>query len=125
MLAKNNLLDAVRMLDAEKRGKGWHRLEPSGSDDSLGTLLQRLSGTGTTPSKYAARDEARSYLGHAIDQLPAAYRQVVKMFDLECGPMEEVAKAMNRSIGAAYMLRARAHRQLAEMLGSASKYFSD
>jgi hypothetical protein len=38
--------------------------------------------------------------------------------------MSELAAEMKRSEGAAYMLRARAHDRLKEILGSDSKFFS-
>jgi hypothetical protein len=47
------------------------------------------------------------------------------MFDLDSEPVEAVARELNRSPGAIYMIRARAHRWLGELLGSATKYFSE
>jgi len=123
-IAKRNLLDAIRMLDTEKRGGNWHRLDPPAGDDSFLALFEHLGGSGSTPSRTAARAEARSMLGHALAQLPPAYRQVVETYDLEGRPVEEVAQKLKRTPGAVYMLRARAHRRLAELLGTASQFLT-
>ena len=123
-LAKRNLLDAVRMLEAEKRGGNRKQVEPGAADKSFVTLYELLGGTSSTPSRKAARSEACIELEQAIRRLPRAQRQVVQMYDLEGRPVEEVAAALERSSGAAYMLRARAHRRLSEIMGTASKYLS-
>jgi DNA-directed RNA polymerase specialized sigma24 family protein len=47
------------------------------------------------------------------------------MYDLEGRPVQEVAQALGRSPGAVYMLRARAHRRLSEIMGTASRYVTD
>ncbi len=39
--------------------------------------------------------------------------------------MSRYAAALKRSVGAVYMLRARAHRRLCQIMGSASDYLSD
>ena len=49
----------------------------------------------------------------------------MRLYDLECQPPQQVAEALGRSVGAVHMLRARAHDRLRELLGSASKFFSD
>ncbi len=123
-LAKYNLVDALRMLETDKRGGSYRRVQPESDDDSFVALYDLLSAVGTTPSQGAARGEARTALEQAIVQLPKVYRQVVQMYDLEGRPAEEVARALNRSPGAVYMVRVRAHRRLCDLMGRPSKYFS-
>lgn len=123
-IAGRNLIDAVRMLEADKRGKGRRQAQPSSMEDSFAALYELLSAGAATPSQHAARKEAHAALQLAIEQLPKLYRQVVQMFDLQGRSMEEVAKAVNLSCGAAYMIRARAHQRLQELMGNASWYFS-
>jgi RNA polymerase sigma-70 factor (subfamily 1) len=124
-LAKNNLLDAIKMLEAEKRGGGRRPVDiAAGSDHSFVALFEWLGGVSSTPSRHAAQLEARQALARSIEQLPEAYRQVVQMYDLNGEDIEAVAAALGRSAGAVYMLRARAHRMLAEMLGTASRFLS-
>ena len=52
----------------------------------------------------------------AIDQLPKDYRRVVQLYDLDGLAAAEVARQMDRSDGAVYMLRARAVDRLRELL---------
>ena len=124
-LAKCNLHDAIRMLEAEKRGGDRKRVEVKLSGDSHAALIELLSSDGSTPSRHAAHDEARSVLDHSISKLPPDYRKVVRMYDLEGESIEKTAAALGRSHGAVYMLRARAHDWLRELMGAATNYFSD
>jgi RNA polymerase sigma-70 factor (ECF subfamily) len=123
-LAERNLVDAMRMLKAEKRGGDRAQVGPVVGSDSFVGLYEFVTHT-TTPSRHAARDEARLALEQAVEQLPATYHQVVRMYDLEEQPIEAVAAALGRTVGAVYMLRARAHDRLGEILGPASDYLSD
>lgn len=124
-LARRNLIDAIRMLEAEKRGGGRHRIEPASTGESFVALFETLGGSSRTASREAAVHEAQTAVQHAIEQLPDAYQRVVRMYDLEGCSAEHVASAMQRSTGAVFMLRARAHRRLAEIMGTASRYLSD
>ena len=123
-IAKCNLADAVRMLDADKRGKGRRPVALDAQQDSFVALYELLAVTQSTPSRHAARAEAHSALEQAVRQLPEDYRQVVQMYDLEGRSVEEVGAAVGRKPGAVYMMRARAHRRLGLLLGGASNYFS-
>ena len=60
----------------------------------------------------------------ALGALPPDYEKVVRMYDLEGKPVREVAAALKRSEGAVWMLRARAHERLKEIMGEAGKFFS-
>jgi RNA polymerase sigma-70 factor (ECF subfamily) len=124
-IARFNLLDAISMLEAEKRGGGRVRLDVGHAGDSHTQLYERLGTASHTPSRVVARDEARSALERALETLPVPYRRVVDMYDLQGRPIEDVAAELGRSPGAVYMLRARAHDRLKEQLGSASRYMSD
>jgi len=122
--AENNLRDAIRGLQCQKRPQPERRVQPEGGEDSYIALVEMLGGTTTTPSRHAARDEAASMLESAIRKLPADYREAVQLYDLEGRSAAEVAESMRRSVGAVHMLRARAHDRLREQLGSESKYFT-
>ena len=116
-LAKRTLLDAVRMLERDKRG-GTRRRVPLGVGDGSEVLLieELISERTGTPSRVAARDEAVAALRRALGALPAAQRTVVERYDLAGQEAEVVAAEIGRSVGAVYMLRARAHTRLGEML---------
>lgn len=123
-LADRNLLDAIRMLEADKRGGGRECLRPAALDDSFLSLYELLGKTTITPSREAARHEAKTAIERTIPHLPEPYRVVIQMYDLEERPLQDVASALKRSHGAVLMLRARAHNRLRQLLGSASDFLS-
>ena len=123
-IAENNLRDAIRGLERQKRPPPEQRAElPAGSDSLLG-LYELLGATTTTPSRVAARSELERALEAAIARLPPDYAMVVRRYDLGGCAMTDVAGELGRSPGAIHMLRARAHDRLRELLGSASIFFS-
>jgi RNA polymerase sigma factor (sigma-70 family) len=123
-LAENNLVDAIRAMDAAKRPNPARRVRPAVSADSMANLVELLGLTYLTPSRQAAVAEANSALEQAIGRLPAAYSQVVRLYDLAGRSAQEVGAELGKSTGAVFMLRARAHERLRELLGSASQFFS-
>lgn len=123
-LARRNLLDALRMLEAEKRGRNFHRVQPASRRGSLVALYDQLASPDSTPSRRAARAEAHSCLENALQKLPESYRTVIEMYDLRGEPVEKIAAALHRSVGAVYMRRARAHRQLRDIMGTPSQFLS-
>jgi DNA-directed RNA polymerase specialized sigma24 family protein len=123
MLAKRACVDAIRQLQAAKRG-GRH--QPLTSDDAFtANLIDLVTGISRTPSRLAAGAEAGELLHHAIAQLPLVYQSVIKRMEIEAMPAADVAEELGRSVGAVYMIRTRAYDRLREILGSASRYFSD
>ena len=123
-LAQNNLRDAIKALESEKRLPPGERLEPPRGEDSFVALYEQLGATNSTPSRRAARAEIKTLVEAAIDELPPDYATAVRLFDLEERTGPEVSAAMGRSRGAVHMLRARAHDRLREHLGSSSRFFS-
>ena len=123
-VAENNLRDAVRAFDRAKRPDPRKRLTGPVNDESYVGLVEVLGVTTTTPSRVAARQEAVRILDQTLGKLPADYAKIVRLYDLECKPIEEVARELGRSAGACYMLRARAHDALREAMGTASQFFS-
>ena len=119
-IAENNLRDAVKELQRAKRPPRERRVTAV-SDDSYVSLLETLGNTTTTASRHAQEHEAKSILESCLRQLPPDYRKVVQLQELEGRPAAEVAETMGRTVGAIYMLRARAHARLLELLPSASR----
>src|SRR5205085_5591550 len=124
-IAENNLRDAIKELKREKRPPPKKRVEPTNEDDSCIGLLNLISTGSTTPSRHAGNHEVCAIVKAAIESLPTDYRRVVRLYDLEGDCACEVATLMDRSEGAVYMLRARAHDRLRELLGAKSNFFSD
>lgn len=123
-IAENNLTDAARAAEAAKRPDPRKRITGGSHEDSMVAIVEQLGMTVTTPSRVAARGEAVDALDRVLNKLPADYAKVVRMYDLEGCGIEEVAQELGRSQGAVYMLRARAHDRLKELLGSESRYFT-
>jgi RNA polymerase sigma-70 factor, ECF subfamily len=122
-LAENNLIDAIRSLEAAKRFDPRKKISPK-REESASAFINLLGMHSITPSRVAAKDEAGALLEVALRSLPPDYERVVRGHDLAGKPMSDLAAEMKRSEGAAYMLRARAHDRLKEILGSDSKFFS-
>ena len=123
-IAQNNLRDAIKGLNGEKRPPPDKRVDPPRGEDSVTALYEILGVTSTTPSRVAAKEEAKTRLEIAIEELPRDYATAVRLHNLEGRTGPEVAEAMGRSRGAVFMLLARAHDRLRERLGPESQFFS-
>ena len=125
-IAENNLRDALRALQRDKRpdGAGRRRATRAG-DTSAETLMGSLLDTDPTAGSVAAGREAASRLHAALEQLPASYRRIVDEVDLAERPVSEVAVELNKSAGAIHMLRSRAHDRLRELLGGRTRFLGD
>ncbi len=124
-IAHNNMLDAIRALDRDKRPPRGKKLTRVRSDETYITLFGNLAGSDATPSRQVAAGEARQLLERALAKLPHDYQTVVRELDLEQKPPGEVAEALGRSKGAVHMLRARAYDRLRDLLGTPSQFFTD
>lgn len=125
-IAENNLRDALRALQRDKRPDGAGRRRATrGAGNSAETLVASLQDGRTTAGSAAARREAVAHLEAALEGLPASYRRVVEEVDLAERAVAEVAAEMEKSPGAVHMLRSRAHDRLKEMLGGATRFLGD
>lgn len=123
-IAEHNLIDAIRGLEAAKRPNPSRRVDHRNQDDSMIAMVEAIGVTVSTPSLVAARGEVVCCIHDALGRLPSDYARVIRMYDLQGRSIEEVMQELGRSKGAVYMLRARAHEHLREVLGSESKYFT-
>lgn len=121
-LAQNNLLDAIKSLQREKRGGHLNRVETAhrNDDTSYCNLIEELGFTTNTPSGEVSLKDARAELVRALEQLPESYRLVVSLYDLAGCSAADAAQACECSEGAMYMRRNRAHAMLKELLGSST-----
>lgn len=120
-MAENNLRDAIKWLERKKRPPPT---PGSGGPDAEQSLVETLTGGLPTPSRQVGQAELRAVLAAALRELPPDYAEVIRLYDLAGCPIDEVAARLKRSTGAVFMLRARAHDRLQELLGSSSQYFS-
>lgn len=116
-VAQNNLKDAVKGLSAARRPDSHRGPSP---EESAAFLLAELGATSHTASRDAVAREAVTRLRGALARLPETYRRVVELYDLQQLDVADVARALERSPGAVFMLRARAHDRLRDVLGPAS-----
>lgn len=123
-VAENNMRDAIKSLERAKRPDPRRRVHGPPGEESFVALVELLGATNSTPSQHAARGEFKSAIDHALTRMPPDYARVITLYDLEGRPAPEVAAVMGRSSGAVFMLRARAHDKLRELLGSSSQFFS-
>ena len=114
-VAKNNLRDSVRGLEAQSRFPENRRLH-DGHEDSVDGLIDRLLECSDTASRWARRAQEREALLAAVEELPPTYRSVVQLYDLELLSIDEVQQTVGKSRGALYMIRARAHEMLSRAL---------
>lgn len=124
LIAENNLRDAIKELERQKRPNPRMRVQAAANQDSYVALVEMLGATMTTPSINVARNEIKGALDAALDKLPADYAKVIRMYDLEGRDAAEVGKELGRSTGAVYMLLARAHDRLKDVLGTESQFFT-
>ena len=124
VMAQNNLRDAIRELDRKKRPPRRRQIQNSSEDGRAESLLARLICPGKSPSRHARRQEANARLHDLLKELPEDYRKVIRLYDLEERPIEEVAEALNRSPGAVHMAKKRAHDRLRELLGDPGGFLS-
>lgn len=122
-IARRNLLDAIRALEAEKRGGHRRRVEPGAWGESYVALMDKLRAPGPTASRVMAAEEAQQLLERALAQLPEPCARVVRMYDLEGRTVGEVAQALGRSPGAVFMIRARALVRLHGFMGPTSAFY--
>ena len=120
--ARNNLRDLIRERRRAKRRPA--RSARQNASDSCAALVEQMAASSTWPSRDAARKEAVKLIERAMERLPASYADVIRLYDLEGLPVNVVAQRMGRSPNAVYMLRARAHDRLRELLGPESDFFT-
>ncbi|HZZ74158.1 MAG TPA: sigma-70 family RNA polymerase sigma factor [Pirellulales bacterium] len=79
-----------------------------------------LADRGPSPSAQAVAREEELVLAELLTRLPEDYREVLVLRNLQELPHEEVARRMNRSVGAVRMLWVRALVRLREMMVAGS-----
>jgi RNA polymerase sigma-70 factor (ECF subfamily) len=92
-------------------------------EQSLAQSSQRLgevlAASGSSPSQQAVRHEQEMQLADVLARLPADYREVIILRNLEGLPHDEVARRMGRKPGAVRMLWVRALARLRQELDDA------
>ena len=84
-------------------------------EQSTVQLAALLPADGKSPSMAAQQREEAVELADRLSQLPADYREVLVLRNLQALPFDEVAARMERSVGATRMLWLRAIEKLREV----------
>ncbi|MEZ6016117.1 MAG: sigma-70 family RNA polymerase sigma factor [Planctomycetota bacterium] len=115
-MAENNLRDAIKGLEAQKRTPRSGVIKRESEGRSARMLLAQLASCDLSASAVARGREELELLQSALEDLPPTYKTVVVRVDLDERPVDEVAVELGRSPGAVHMLRMRAHERLRELL---------
>lgn len=110
-----------RHIGAQKRSvtREWRR-EMGLPDESAMQLVDRLLGSGTSPSRRAAREEIRGRVRVALESLPSHFREVVILRHLEQLSFEEIAGVLKISEAATRSRYRRAVERLHNLLSGDS-----
>jgi RNA polymerase sigma factor (sigma-70 family) len=125
-VGENNLRDAIRGFEADKRPPEYRRVVSNPGADSHTTFLATLAESMTTPTEHLRRSDAKELLHAALAKLPPDYEKVLRLYHLEERHIDEVGAALNppRSRGAVHMLRHRACDCLKELLGQPERFLT-
>lgn len=118
-ILSHNLFNEARYHNAQQRAAAREiSLDQlrAGLESSALTLGQCLRADTATPSEMVAKEEMAVQIADALARLPRDYQQVLLLRIFEGLPGEEVAQAMNRSVGAVRMLQLRALTALKEQV---------
>lgn len=123
-IAENNVRDAVKELERDKRPPPGRRAQVAPGDVSYVALIERLAVTTTTASRPLVQSELQAGVDAALRRLPPDYEMALRLYELKGLSGEEVAEKMNRSHGAVRMLLARARESLADALKGDPLFYS-
>ena len=125
-VAQHKLIDAIRAQRAAKRGGGKQTVNPTPRADaeSVITWLGQVAVHEHTPSRSAADNELASAINSALSDLKEDYRTAIRSRYIEGLTAAETGKRMGRSEGAVLKLCERGLRQLADIIGDASRFSS-
>jgi RNA polymerase sigma-70 factor (ECF subfamily) len=111
-----SLADQARQHRARRRD--YRREEPMDVllDRSSLTFQERMAAPLSSPSVHSTRREQAVLLADALEKLPADYREVFLLRNLEHVPFEVIAARLKRTAGAVRMLWTRAIKKLSQLM---------
>ena len=116
-ILKNNLLDALRHQQRDKRDIGREQSLEGAIDASFCRTDQWLIAAQSSPSQRVVKQEDLLRLSEALLQLPEAQREAIVLHHLQGRKLAEVAIEMGRSEAAVAGLLFRGLRALQALLG--------
>lgn len=120
-IGQRRLQNAVASAGRLKRGGALRGYDPpAGADTSVRDLLAQVAGADPTASREAVQEEQCAALNVALGELPADYREVLRLRFLEGCSLEDAAARMQRSTAAVRALTDRAKQALRSALANLS-----
>ncbi|MEW6252781.1 MAG: sigma-70 family RNA polymerase sigma factor [Planctomycetota bacterium] len=119
-VADTKLVDALRRARRLKRGHGFRQVH-----QRVSGLFSRLLRPRTTPSGAAQRSDVSAAVRSAVAGLSSDHREVVELFYFHGLSQRQIADRTRRSVAAVNDVLSRSRRQLREVLGDESRFFSD
>ncbi|HPM80793.1 MAG TPA: RNA polymerase sigma factor [Candidatus Anammoximicrobium sp.] len=123
-IADNLLKDAAKRRRRERRAGEAVRGERAPDDSSMAALVERIATDSSTPAGQAQRRESMRRVQAALAALPAEQREVVQRYYLQGQSYEQIAAATGRTKDAVRGISYRARKNLREIMGRSSLYFS-
>jgi RNA polymerase sigma-70 factor (ECF subfamily) len=124
-IATNLILDAQKRQRRERRAPPRKDAFATLSDDgSFAHIVDRLAGDITPPVGRVERRESIHRMRTAIANLSPEYREVIQRYYLLDESLEEIATTMGRTKDAIRGLCYRARKDLREIMGGSSLFFS-
>jgi RNA polymerase sigma factor (sigma-70 family) len=119
------LVDAVRYIRRQKRGGDHRHMRDGQMTATFSTLFARLQAVQRTPSQDAHLVETTHVMLMALNQLTPRQRRAVELHFLQGYSHREIAAELDTTEKAAKELVHRGLRALHDILGPATKYFTD
>ena len=124
-IALNKLANTRRDLQRKKRDIDRLAIGRNPAWTSCAGLIDRLAGSGTTPTRHMARQEVSAAVLSSVARLTEDQRKVVRMRFLEGQAVEDIAAALGKSIPAIHMLCHRGLKSLRELMDSMTNFSSE
>jgi RNA polymerase sigma-70 factor, ECF subfamily len=112
----NNICDALRRLQRQKRNVARERSLEVAIEESSMRLANCLAAEQSTPSQLAARNEDLLRLSDSLLALPEAQREAITLHHLQGWTLDEVATHLGRTDAAVAGLLHRGLRRLRELM---------
>jgi len=123
-IADNLLRDAAKRRRRERRAAEPAAGGRAPDDSSMAALLDRIAADGSTPAGQVQRREAVRRMQAALASLPADQREVVERYYLHGQSYDQIAADTGRTRDAVRGIGYRARKNLREIMGRSSLYFS-
>ena len=121
-IALNEVKNRLRDLRRQRRDVAREIVATAASGTSYPDLLARLSGSGQTPSRQLATQEATAAVLAGLARLTDDQRRVIQLRFLQGLPVAEVVARLGKTEDAVHALCYRGLKELRRLLGAATRW---